>query len=91
MADKDQESNPIREASKQHCRIISLMPLFFLNYLITRCLKERGDDSFMTVLVFTKYILFFRKRNMLQQQLKEAIRDKNSQSTAIFGTQANLY
>ena len=88
MADKDQESNPIREASKQHCRIISLMPLFFLNYLITRCLKERGEDSFLTFLVFTKYI--FRKRNMLQQQLKEASRDKNSQSTAIFGTQVNL-
>ena len=42
-------------------------------------------------MTFFTFLRFTKQQNMLQQQLKEAIRDKNSQSTAIFGTQANLY
>ena len=46
--------------------------------------------TFCTFLRFTKQLSVGNK-NMLRQQLKEASRDKNSQSTAMFGTQANLY
>ena len=46
-------------------------------------------------MTFFTFLRFTEQQSMLQQQLKEATvgasQDKNSQSTAIFGTQANLY
>ena len=45
-------------------------------------------------MTFFTFLRFTEQQNMLQQHLKEAtVRQsgQNSQSTAIFGTQANLY